>query len=415
MERAAIPGPEAAKRGAVLALALCMLSGSLGTSIANIALPTLAEGFSAPFHQIQWVVTAYLAAMTISVVFAGRLGDLYGLKQMLLAGLCVFSAASLLCAMAPNLWFLVGARALQGLGAAFMMTLTIALVRETAGDGRIGRTMGLLGTMSAVGTALGPSLGGALIESADWRSIFIVLIGLGVLSAVLAICLLPRSESNRISPLIGLAAFREAGLLSNLTANLLVAAVMMTTLVVGPFYLGLSLGLDPILAGLVMSVGPAISICSGVPSGRLVDAWGSGRVLSIGLGALSLGAFALSFLPQVWGVAGYCIAIAVLTPGYQLFQAANNTAVMSTVSQEQRGTLSGLLSLSRNLGLILGASVMGAVFAFAAGTSTIEDATADEVAAGMQLTFLLAGALMVAASAIVFGPAFAKLGKTKAS
>ncbi len=415
MERAAASGSEAAKRGAVLALALCMLSGSLGTSIANIALPTLAEGFSAPFHQIQWVVTAYLAAMTVSVVFAGRLGDLYGLKRMLLAGLCVFSAASLLCALAPGLWFLVGARALQGLGAAFMMTLTIALVRETAGEALIGRTMGLLGTMSAVGTALGPSLGGVLIEAAGWRSIFVALAGLGVLSAVLATCLLWRSQSHKKSPLIGLAAFREAGLLSNLTANLLVAAVMMTTLVVGPFYLGLSLGLDPILAGLVMSVGPAISICSGVPSGRLVDAWGPGRVLSVGLGALSLGAFALAFLPEAWGVAGYCIAIAVLTPGYQLFQAANNTSVMSAVSQEQRGTVSGLLSLSRNLGLILGASVMGAVFAFGAGTSTIEDAAADEVAAGMQMTFILAGVLMVTASAVVFGHVFAKMGKAKAS
>ena len=391
------PGQGVNKRGAVLALTLSMLTASLGTSIANIALPALALDFSAPFHQIQWVVIAYLAAMTISAVFAGRFGDLWGLKRMLIFSLCLFSTASFLCALASDLWLLIAARALQGVGAAFMMTLSVALVRETIGDGEIGRIMGLLGTMSAVGTALGPPLGGALIATTDWRSIFVVLVCFGVLAAGMTLRSLPHGGEVKNSPVIGLTALRKSGLFANMITNSLVAAVMMATLVVGPFYLSLSLGLHETLIGLIMSVGPIISICSGVPSGRLVDAWGTRRVLSIGLVALAIGAFALSVLPEYWGIAGYCIAITVLTPGYQMFQAANNTAVMSEVPKKQRGTISGLLSLSRNIGLILGASVMGAFFGLGVGTGSIQNADASDVANGMQLTFILAAAMLAVA------------------
>ena len=178
---------------------------------------------------------------------------------------------------------------------------------------------------------------------------------------------------------------------------------MMTTLVVGPFYLGLGLGLKEALVGLVMSVGPAISIFSGVPSGRLVDAWGTRRVLAIGLILLAAGSFLLAILPNLIGVTGYVLAVIVLTPGYQLFQAANNTAALADVPKDQRGTASGLLNLSRNIGLIVGASVMGGVFAFGAGTSDFTNTTPGAIAVGMRLTFLLGFGLMIVAIAIAFG------------
>jgi len=277
----------------MLTLALSMLLASLGTSIANIALPALAEAFSASFTQVQWVVVAYLAALTVSVVIVGRLGDIHGLRRMLLAGLGLFAIASLLCGIASNLWLLIGARALQGIGAAFLMTLSMALMRETASDVRMGRAMGLLGTVSALGTALGPSLGGILIPATGWRGIFLVQIPLAVLALILAFATLPRGAGREKPPSASLRAVLNTSLMPNLLVNLLVAAVMMTTLVVGPFYLGLGLGLKEALVGLVMSVGPVISIFSGVPSGRLVDGWGTGRVLTIGLAMLAAGAFLL--------------------------------------------------------------------------------------------------------------------------
>ena len=191
-------------------------------------------------------------------------------------------------------------------------------------------------------------------------------------------------------------------LATNLGVNMLVAAVMMTTLVVGPFYLGSALGLTATGVGFVMAVGPVISIVSGVPSGWLVDAGGTSRVLALGLGLLAVGAFLLALLPNLIGLAGYVLAIIVLTPGYQLFQAANNTAALTDIPKERRGTVSGALNLSRNIGLIAGASLMGAVFAFGAGTGELTGASPSAIGAGMRLTFLLAGGLMVVAIVIAF-------------
>ncbi|WIE36252.1 MFS transporter (plasmid) [Agrobacterium tumefaciens] len=377
-----------------------MLLASLGTSIANIALPALVDAFAAPFWQVQAVVVAYLAAMTVSVVIAGRLGDSRGLKSMLVVGLAVFAIASLLCAIAPNLSLLIGARALQGVGAAFLMTLAMALMRQTANEARVGRAMGLLGTVSALGTALGPSLGGLLIPVAGWRGIFWVQVPLAVLALVLAIRLLPAGPAKAKALSVTLWSVMTRNLVTNLLVNIVVAAVMMTTLVVGPFYLGIALGLTATQVGFVMAVGPVISIFSGVPSGRMVDAWGSGRILAIGLALLAAGSFLLALLPNRIGVTGYVISIIVLTPGYQLFQAANNTAALAEVSKDRRGTVSGLISLSRNIGLIAGASAMGAVFAFGVGMEEFARATASTIASGMRLTFLLAGGMMLVAIGI---------------
>jgi MFS family permease len=391
--------PEAQSRLPVLTLSLSMLLASLGTSIANIALPTLAADLSLPIHNVQWVVTSYLAALTITVVFAGRLGDRFGLRRMLLIGLSLFLLASLLCGLSTGLWQLVTARALQGVGAAFLMTLSVALARELAGEDRIGRAMGLLGTTSALGTAFGPTLGGTLLAVADWHFLFFVLVPFGMLGLALSYRSLPpdTAEQTQSAGLVGLPPMT---LLPSLLANLLVAAVMMTTLVVGPFFLGIALGLGTASIGLAMSIGPAISILSGVPSGHLVDRLGANRVMLLGLAALATGAFGLAILPGYLGLVGYVVAIAVLTPGYQLFQAANNTSVMAGVTKDQRGVASGLLGLSRNLGLVAGASAMAAVFAAGVGASTIDTASSSAVAHGMALTFALAGGLILLAIGI---------------
>lgn len=384
-----------------VALVLAMLLASLGTSIANIALPALTEAFAAPFAQVQAVVVAYLAALTVSVLIAGRLGDGYGLKTMLIVGLGLFATASLLCALAPNLWLLIGARALQGIGAAFLMTLSMALMRQNASEARLGRAMGMLGTVSALGTALGPALGGLLLPLTGWRSIFWVQVPLAVVALLLAVLTLSRDAAPGKVTGPGMTLALDRALLPGLGVNLLVAAVMMSTLVVGPFYLSLGLGLSATWVGLVMAVGPVISIFSGIPSGRLVDVWGSERVLALGLFLLTAGAVLLALLPVWFGVAGYILAVAVLTPGYQLFQAANNTAVLAGVAKERRGTVSGLLGLSRNIGLIAGAAVMGAVFARGVGAEDFMHATPAAIGAGMRLTFLLAGGMMIVAMLVM--------------
>ncbi|WP_048648270.1 MFS transporter [Nitratireductor soli] len=455
------PGEKAfSPRWALASLALAMLLSSLGVSIANVALPTLAQAFAASFQQIQWVILAYLLAITVMIVTVGRLGDVLGHRRMLLAGMLVFSLASVLCGVAPTLWMLIAARTAQGLGAAVLMTLTVALVAEIMPRERTGSAMGLLGTMSAVGTALGPSLGGILIAGFGWRAIFLIMVPLGMTGFVLAYRHLPArkpgaqanragfdglgtlllgltlaayalavtvrserfgglnlallaaafaggglfilSQARAASPLIRLAALRNAALSASLAMNALVSTVMMATLVVGPFYLARALGLGEALVGITMSIGPIISALSGVPAGRLVDRLGAPFVIIIGLVAMAAGSLAVSMLPGMFGLVGYIAAITILTPGYQLFQAANNTSVMMDVAENQRGVISGMLSLSRNLGLITGASVMGAVFALASGASDIAGAHAGAVAAGLRITFLVCAGLIIAALIAAF-------------
>src|SRR5262245_11555815 len=176
----------ASVRWALAGLSLSMLLSSLGTSIADVALPTLAQAFDAPFQAVQWIVLAYLLAITTLIVGVGRLGDIMGRRRLLLAGILIFTTASVLCGVAPTLGLLIAARAAQGLGAAAMMALTMAFVGDTVPKAQTGRAMGLLGTMSAIGTALGPSLGGVLIAGLGWPAIFLVNVPLGIVTLLLA-------------------------------------------------------------------------------------------------------------------------------------------------------------------------------------------------------------------------------------
>lgn len=366
--------------------------------------------------------------------------------------------ASLLCGVAPTLWLLIAARAAQGLGAATMLALAVAFVGETVPKARTGSAMGLLGTMSAIGTTLGPSLGGVLIAGFGWRTIFLVNVPLGILTILLtrrylpvdrrrpeadrarfdtggtlllaltlaayalamtigrgqfgplnlallaaAVCgagLFVLAEARTASPLIRLALFRDPVLRASLAMSTLVSTVMMATLVVGPFYLSRALGLDAAVVGLVLSVGPLVAALTGVPAGRIVDRFGAQRLTIVGLAGLAGGSAALSLLPARFGIAGYTAPVVVITAGYAVFQAANNTVIMADVRPDQRGVIAGMLSLSRNLGLITGASVMGAVFVAASAARDITMAHAAAVATGMRTTFAVAAMVIIVALAI---------------
>jgi EmrB/QacA subfamily drug resistance transporter len=437
-----------------------MLMSSLGTSIANVGLPNMAEAFAASFPQVQWIVLAYLLASTTLIVGVGRLGDVVGRRRLLLAGIALFTAASVLCAAAGTLWLLIAARALQGLGAAIMMALAMALVGEAVPKARTGSAMGLLGTMSAIGTALGPSLGGALIAGLGWQALFLVNLPLGLLAFLLAHRSLPadtgrkadlagfdrlgtlllaltlaayalamtvghgsfgisnmalllaallgaalfiRVEQRVAMPLLRPAMFADPALSAALAMSVLVSTVMMATLVVGPFHLSRGLGLEAAIVGLAMSTGPLVAALAGMPAGRLVDRLGTRPVIIMGLVGMAAGACVLSLTPARFGVAGYIAPLVAITAGYALFQAANNTAVMGSIRSDRRGVVSGLLNLSRNLGLITGAAAMGAVFTLASSTADLTAASPEAVATGMRTTFAFAALLIVLVLAIAAG------------
>jgi len=448
-DKAQAPPARRTQTGLLASLALCVLLPSLGTSSANIALPALVEALGAPMQQVQWVVLAYLLASTGLMVGVGRLADMLGHRRLLLAGVLLFTAASALCGLGAGLWPLVAARAAQGLGAAAMLALATSLVSAAVPKARAGRAMGLLGSMSALGTALGPALGGLLIAALGWRSIFLVNVPLGLLALGLAWRYLPAEravppgsarprfatlatlllaalllalglaayalamtlgrgsfgalnlallgaaalvltlflllEAHSATALIPWASLRAPRLRAGLAMTALVSTVMMATLVAGPFYLAQTLGLDMARTGMVMAVGPVVAAFSGVPAGRWVDRLGAARMSIYGLAAMLAGCLALSMVaaaaPLALALAGYLGPIVVITAGYALFQAANNSALMSELAPQQRGVISGLLNLARNLGLITGASALGALFA----------------AAGMRITFVAAAALLLLA------------------
>jgi MFS family permease len=390
---------------ALVGLSLCMLAASLGTSSANVALPTLARAFGAPFHAVQWVLVGYLLAITFAVVVFGRFGDVVGRRRSLHVALALYCAASIVCGLAPALSVVIAARVLQGLGAAGMMALTIAFVGDIVPKERTGSTMGLLGTTSSIGTALGPSLGGALVATVGWRAIFFVHLALGATALALVRRLPPhrggrRAALDRAGTLLR-ALLGDRELTASLAASSIVACVVMTSMVVGPFYLSIALGLDAGLVGLTMSVGSIVAALTGLPAGRVVDRFGTRRATLVGLAGIAASAVVLAIRPERLGVPGYVAPMAALTASYALFQAANNTGVMQHAGPDARGVVSGTLGLSRNLGLVTGACVMGAVFALGAGASDITTAPRDSVARGMRISYVLAAALVALAFALV--------------
>ena len=443
---------------AIAALAVSMLLSSLAVSVVSVALPALSAALAATLDGAQWIVLAYLLATTIAIVPAGYLGDVFGRKRVLLGGLLIFTAASLACASATELAALVAARAVQGIGAAAMLALTMSLVRSTVAKENVGVSMGLLGTMSAVGTALGPSFGGVLIGGFGWQAAFLALVALGLAGLALTWRFVPEDtaktrdgrpafdltgllllgvvltmfslamtagahapastqwftfaaiavgvlvfavvELRAAVPAVDVRRFRDPAFSASLLMNALVSTVMMTTLVVGPFELTVGLGLDTVKAGLVMSVGPAMAMLTGVPAGRLSDRFGSQAAILAGLALMTAGVLGLAFLPAVLGVPGYVVGLVFLAPGYQMFQAANNSAVMGRAAAAQQGVTSSLLNLSRNLGLIIGASLMGSLFARAGGAAGTAAGDSAVTGSAATLTFATAGGLVMVAALI---------------
>jgi EmrB/QacA subfamily drug resistance transporter len=418
-------------------LSLAMLLPSLGAGVVNVALPTLTQAFSAPLQDVQWVLLAYLLAMTTLIVSAGRLGDTLGRRRVFLGGLMLFTAASALCGVTPTLGSLIICRMAQGLGGAALAGLTMAIAIDVVPRERTGSAMGLLATMSALGNTLGPSVGGILIATLGWRSIFLVNVPLGIVGLFLAYRYLPADrpvssadgsrfdhagtlllavilgayalamtvghgrfdarngallavaacgaglfwlvESRAASPLVQLKLFREPRLAAGLSMSMLVTTVLMGMLIVGSFYLARDLGLGTGLVGAILSVGPLTTATIAVPAGRLSDRLGTKPVTIVGLIGIALGSLMFATLPlHVWV---YICSFIVASAAYALFQTANTTEVMKDVAGGTRGVVSAMLNLARNLGVITGASAMAALYAVA----------------GIGITFVIGAALMACA------------------
>ncbi|WP_299579306.1 MFS transporter [uncultured Microbulbifer sp.] len=433
-----------------MALCLATLLNALAVSSVNMALPELVAGLQTTYSRAQWVIVAFMIFLTAALAVAGRASDQVGRKKIFIHGVLIFTLANLLCVFSQNIWMLVLFRALQGIGAAMSTGVAMAIASDVLPKSRLGRAVGLLGSVSAVGTGSGPVLGGLLLEIASWQAIFLIQVPLGILIYFLGLKYLPddrtganspkgaralnilsafcifsatlfytlsikpvndyygllnivsivfagvslwllwrlRFKGHRVSPIA--LAFTHYPLTINLGTNFLVAASVMSSLVVGPFYLTLALGLDFSLAGFVMSAGSfTVAICSTV-TGRIVDRFKSRATVLFGLVCLILGALGMVYLRVSHGVGGYLLCTATMAVGYGTYLSANNAFTMSNAGEQVRGSISGLLNLFRNLGLLTGAALMSMVFASVADFPQVSTSDYGLVVQGLNRVYALA-------------------------
>lgn len=367
--------------------------------MANIALPAISTDFGTSFSNVRWVVLSYLLASTLFSLIVGRLGDLKGRRKVLLAGTFVFATGTFLCGYSSSFWVLIFARVVQGIGASALIVLPMATVTEIIPREKVGRAIGLLATMSAIGTASGPSMGGFVLAEYGWRAAFFLMTILGGLSFLLLLRFLPFALNSRDEGLENTDLFRtikslysDSLLRTQLFSNIVVSAIMMSTLITGPFYLIHALHMKPAQMGLVMSAGPIMSVFSGILCGYLVDRYGSLPVIKYGFIQILIGALSFVTIPSLFGAMGFVFSAILLSLGYQLFLSANSYSIMKNVSADRRGLVSGALTLSRNLGLISGTFVMGNIFDFFAKATSLSEAKA--TSNGFQATFLGAALLI---------------------
>src|ERR1700721_4604523 len=169
----------------------------LDLTIVNIAIPDIITRLHASLDDVLWVINAYALVLAVLVITAGRLGDLIGPRIMFAMGIAVFTVASAACGLAPSAGWLIGFRAVQGLGAAMLMPQTLAIVTMVFPPERRGAALGIWGAVAGLATIAGPTLGGLLVTAFDWRWIFFVKLPIGAAVLALAFGIIPGCQPGR--------------------------------------------------------------------------------------------------------------------------------------------------------------------------------------------------------------------------
>lgn len=393
---------------------------TLDSSIVNVALPTISGELHASLSTLQWVVTAYLLTISSLLPVFGRIADLLGRRRVFSLGFLVFTLGSILCGVAPNIWFLIGMRILQAIGASMLMANSAALIIANFSPKERGRALGLTGTVVALGSLTGPALGGILVGLLNWRSIFFINLPIGILGYLAARIILPHDKplqnketfdfvgalfftfgmislmfaiSNGQSwgwssypilgglflgtlslafffhtevrvpnPMIDLSMFRIRPFFIGNITGLLSFVAMFANMMLMPFYLQHVLNYSPARVGLVMTAFPLAMAIIAPLSGHASDRIGPIALTTSGLFVSAISFFYLSTLTITslfWQIVPGLLLMGL---GAGLFQSPNNSSVMSSVPPNKLGVAGGISALVRNVGMVIGISFSVSLF-----------------------------------------------------
>lgn len=393
---------------------------TLDGSIVNVALPTISGKFNASLSTMQWVVTAYLLTISSLLLVFGRIADLVGRRRVYSYGFLGFTLGSVLCGLAHNIWFLIGMRILQAIGASMIMANSAALIIANFPPKERGRALGLTGTVVALGSLTGPALGGILVGLLDWRSIFFINLPIGLLGFLAAKIILPsdKSPENKetfdltgalfftfgmitlmfsisngqnwgwssypilggsllgtlslglffltemrvTNPMIDLSMFRIRPFFIGNITGLLSFVAMFANVILMPFYLQQVLNYSPTQVGLVMTAFPLSMAIVAPLSGYASDRIGPVILTTSGLLVSALGFFYFSTLTTTSVFWQIVPGLLLMGLGAGLFQSPNNSSVMSSVPPNKLGVAGGISALVRNVGMVIGIAFSVSLF-----------------------------------------------------
>jgi len=395
---------------------------TLDSSIVNVALPTIARDFGADVKVVAWTVQAYLLTTMALLLVGGRLLDLWGERKVMAAGFAIFTAGSALCAMSLTVEMLIASRAFQGMGAAVLMSANQGLVARAFRPEERGRTLGMVGTVVSVGLASGPPLGGLLIGTLGWRSIFYINIPIGILavaycvralgagrrstesetfdwvgsllivaglaslfagldrgvdrgwsdadvlllfaSSLALLALFVLHERRTRSPLLDLSVFSNRFFVQSCAATFLVFFGMISAMILLPFYLQDVREFRPEKVGLLMMILPASMLLVAPLGGLISDKVGVRLPATFGLGLVGAGLLFLSGLESQTAVAGIVWPLALIGVGMGFFGSPNSSAILSSVAPGKVGAASGLSALMRTSGVAFGIAFAVTAFTY---------------------------------------------------
>jgi EmrB/QacA subfamily drug resistance transporter len=415
------------RRWITLSVSIGAFMSTLDASVVNISLPTIVQSLHTHLKAVAWVVTGYLIVITGCLLLMGRLADLFGQRRSYLLGFFVFTVGSGLCGFSPTIYFLIGSRVVQGLGASALIVNGTAIIATVFPEKERGQALGILGSVISAGFLVGPILGGFLVEHLGWRYVFFINLPIGVIGIFLSSKVLEKNGSarkvrldlwgalllfifvtslilflNQVGkhsmpllwgwlflsllclglfitvearspfPLMDLSLFRRRLFISSLGASLLSFWMSGAHSFVIPFFLQNILGFSPSKVGMmVFPVSLTVMVMAPL-GGRFSDRVGVRIPTTIGLILTSLTVFSFTFLKE--NVSDYHILWRqiVLGIGIGLFNPANNSAIIGSLTREKVGLASSFSALSRNLGLVIGVAFAEMVIAFRLATIPLE-------------------------------------------